>query len=394
MRQMLAFVLVFAAVMWFVSVAATLRPPGANPGRLPLVRRGTVWPPIDRFGAGGHAGETSSPSTSPTADGETTEEPSTDAPTREPTDDAAASEEKDGDEKADGLPPGAELILQPTLDLDDSTVRDNCHTDIVFNEADLNVAFMRKFGGIFKRLGIHWWLDEGGLIGASRAGSMANADDDFDFFALLPNQIHPCRPDSYGCDDKKEFNVMIHKFLSEFWNEGMCVNNFHPDINKFNASGKLMYSFMLDRSRIYQPHARTPGARCFEHGKTPRFAHMHLGLLTPEGELATNVWAPPLARGGHAHDKIPLRTVLPVRRCRAGPVDAPCPNNIEAFLKLRNEGEYGRASSQGSCLLVRKKWATKKKLEVVRITKELHRCGYNSMHSMVSAAEASGYRDC
>ena len=151
-----------------------------------------------------------------------------------------------------------------------------------------------------------------------------------------------------------------------------------------------MYSLMLDRNRVYQPNAKSPGARCFEHGKTPRFAHMHMALLTEDGKhLETNIWAK-----GHKHDKIPLDVVLPVRKCRTGALEAPCPNNIGGFLKMRNEGEYNRASSQGNCLLVRKKWSQKKKDDVIQLTNSLHDCGYNSMHDLIEPARASKYMEC
>eukprot|EP01059_Diplonema_ambulator_P002692 TRINITY_DN12333_c0_g1_i2.p1 TRINITY_DN12333_c0_g1~~TRINITY_DN12333_c0_g1_i2.p1 ORF type:complete len:183 (+),score=26.69 TRINITY_DN12333_c0_g1_i2:94-642(+) len=182
---------------------------------------------------------------------------------------------------------------------------------------------------------------------------------------------------------------MIHGFLMNFWEEGMCVNNFHPDLDKFDSQSKLMYSLMLDQNTIYQPNAKTPGARCFEHGKTPRFAHMHLAMYQPDGTLATNVWAK-----GHKHDRIPVNVVLPTTRCRTGPVEAPCPQDIPLFLKLRNEGEYNKSSSQGNCLLVRRKWSSEKKQQIIKLTENLHSCGYNSMYSLIQPAISSGYNYC
>ena len=155
-----------------------------------------------------------------------------------------------------------------------------------------------------------------------------------------------------------------------------------------------MYSLMMDRKKIYQPNAATPGARCFEHGKTPHFAHMHLGMLTEDGKLATNKWAKGKNEGGHPQDKMPVEVVLPVTRCRTGRVEAPCPHNVSQFLKLRNEGEYAKTSSQGNCLIIRKKWGDDKKNQIIQLTRNLHECGYNSMYDLIEPAIASNYMTC
>ena len=287
--------------------------------------------------------------------------------------------------------PDEHLLRTLPVDLTDTTVLDKCTK--TFSDSDHNINWTKKLTKFFHEEGIHWWLDEGGLIGASRAGSMSNADDDYDFFALIPNQRNPCRPDSPTCS-KEEFNTMIHSFLLKLWNFGFCINNFDPNLSKFNSKSKLMYSLMLNQDKIYQPGAKTPGARCFEHGKSPRFAHMHLAMLTEEGKLATNLWAPLLKNGGHAHDFIPLSVVLPTTRCRTGKLEAPCPQDIAKFLKLRNEGEYAKASSQGNCLLVRRKWSVEKKEKVMQLTKDLHECGYNSMFDLINPAIASDFMTC
>ncbi|CUI15005.1 unnamed protein product [Bodo saltans] len=51
-------------------------------------------------------------------------------------------------------------------------------------ESSSNYEFLQVFGDMLREKfdNLPWWLDEGGLIGSSRAGAMTNADDDFDFF--------------------------------------------------------------------------------------------------------------------------------------------------------------------------------------------------------------------
>ena len=49
-------------------------------------------------------------------------------------------------------------------------------------------------------------------------------------------QLHPCSPDKHGCNKDEEFKKMIHAFLMEFWNEGMCINNFDPDYAKVSLT--------------------------------------------------------------------------------------------------------------------------------------------------------------
>lgn len=250
-------------------------------------------------------------------------------------------------------------------------------------ESSSNLAFVETFSRVFKSLNdLPWWLDEGGLIGASRAGSMINADDDFDFFALLPKQHAPCRPDSLTCTHE-EFDRMIHPFLMTFWNAGMCINKFHPDPSRFVSKNRLMYSFQLNR------RDEVPPDQCFVESKP--FAHMHLGILDRQGRLQTNVWA---VNTNHPRDIIPLDVVLPATRCRVGPLDAPCPNNITAYLSIRNQGEYRKKSSDGNCLLVRRKWGLERKQKAVEQTRKLAACGYNSIADLIPAFVGSAYRDC
>jgi hypothetical protein len=269
------------------------------------------------------------------------------------------------------------------IDLSDDHLVQNC--DWPEKESGSNVKFMKEFGRIFREKfnNLPWFLDEGGLIGSGRAGAMANADDDFDFFAILPNQSAPCRPGTPQCT-LEEFEPYIHRFLLVFWNEGMCINKFHPDPKKFKSKGRLMYSFQLNRPANVDP------LQCF-HEKTP-FAHMHLGMLGTDGLLHTNIWVP--KESTHSRDSLPLNIMLPVTRCRAGPVDAPCPQNITGFLSIRNEGEYRKRSSDGSCLLVRSKWGLERKKQQVDKVRKLHQCGYNTMVDLADAFVASGFKDC
>ena len=284
------------------------------------------------------------------------------------------------------------LSRSPMIDiLGDTRINDACPWGE--KESGSNVAFMKAFAPIFRDAfpaskggapdgsGLHWFLDEGGLIGSSRAGSMANADDDFDFFVLLPNQHAPCRPDSITCT-AEEFEEYIHRFLMVFWERGMCINKFPPKRDKFKSRRRLMYSFQLNRNPDLPPE------RCFQEGKP--FAHMHLGMFTPEGRIKTNIWAHGTT---HPMDELDLGIMLPVTRCRAGPVDAPCPHNITKFLTVRNRGEY-RSGGDGSCLLVRKKWGAARKKAAVQRTLDLSRCGYNTMGDLVPEFIASDYRTC
>jgi hypothetical protein len=262
-------------------------------------------------------------------------------------------------------------------------------------ESTSNEKFAMAFGKIFRERfppaaggapdgsGLHWMLDEGGLIGASRAGAMRNADDDFDFFALLPNQHAPCRAGSLTCTEP-EYHAFIHKFLMTFWDAGWCINKFHPDPAKFKARRRLMYSLQLNRD------ARNPNPlTCFSEQKP--FAHMHLAMFNDKGLLKTNIWAHGTT---HPMDELPLSVLLPVQRCRAGAVDAPCPHRIVDFLTLRNRGEYRKYSSDGSCLLVRSKWGMARKVKAVQRTRDLAACGYATMVSLADDLVGSGYKRC
>eukprot|EP00760_Papus_ankaliazontas_P018503 PhM_4_TR17516/c0_g1_i1/m.51087 len=278
-----------------------------------------------------------------------------------------------------------DLLAIPMLDLDDTTTRDKCPHNAHFKDSDMNMKFMAKFTKIFKKLKLQWWLDEGGLIGSARAGSMNNADDDFDFFAVLPNQRHPCRPDSHTCQSEEEYNRFIHSFLMNFWNEGMCINKFHPNVDQFKSRGRLMYSLQLDRS-----YHGTAEQGCFDPKAS--FAHMHLGIMTPDQtSLHTNVWA---GHTTHPQDKLPLDVILPVARCRSGRLDAPCPRNLTGYLSMRNRGEYRKRSGDGSCLLVRNKWNEKRRQLAVDTIKMLDECGYNTMIDLLPAFLKSGMKGC
>jgi len=338
------------------------------------------------------------------SDGEGVHEQATPQPTAAPRRGENVAEHEGGDEEPPGLAPPLVQPLLPAVVL--KRLSDSRMIDILGNttlneacpwtekESGSNVAFMKAFAPIFRNefpaskggardgSGLHWFLDEGGLIGSSRAGSMANADDDFDFFVLLPNQHAPCRPDSITCTPE-EFERYIHRFLMVFWEKGgMCINKFHPSPDKFKSRRRLMYSFQLNRNKDVPPE------RCFQEGKP--FAHMHLGMFTPEGKVKTNIWAHGTT---HPMDELDLSIMLPVTRCRAGPVDAPCPRNITQFLTVRNRGEY-RSGGDGSCLLVRKKWGAARKKVAVQKTLELSRCGYNTMADLAPEFIASDYRTC
>lgn len=257
----------------------------------------------------------------------------------------------------------------------------NIQFAVVFSKL-LREKFPPEKGGALDGSGLHWFLDEGGLIGSSRAGSLRNADDDFDFFLLLPNLHMPCRADSLTCTPD-EFNSYIHKFLMVFHNEGMCINKFSPDPKRFKSKGRLMYSFQLNRG------AADPEA-CFQEKKP--FAHMHLGIFDEQGKVCTNVWIP--AHSTHSKDKLDLDVMLPVTRCRAGAVEVPCPQNITGFLTERNQGEYRKRSSDGSCLVVKKKWGLPRKKQAASTLRALDACGYNSIIDLLPEFERTGYKDC
>lgn len=270
------------------------------------------------------------------------------------------------------------------VDLEDDATNKACVPPIDEKESSTNTAFLKEFTRIFKYnfSNLPWMLDEGGLIGSSRVGSMANADDDFDFLALLPNQHAPCSPDSLTCTPE-QFNDFIHDFLMVFWNAGMCINKFHPNRAKFVSRMRLMYSFQLGR------RADVPPEQCFIQGKP--FAHMHLGIFNDKGLFQTNIWAKGTT---HPMDELDLSLLLPVRRCRSGMFDAPCPNNITGFLTVRNRGEYRKKSSDGSCLLVRAKWGIARKKMAVEKVRRLQQCGYNSIVDLADDFERSGYKSC
>lgn len=251
-------------------------------------------------------------------------------------------------------------------------------------ESESNYEFLQVFGDMLRDNfnNLPWWLDEGGLIGSARAGAMTNADDDFDFFVVLPNQHAPCRLDSLTCSSE-EYELFIHKFLMVFWNAGMCINKFHPDRQRFRSKGRLMYSFQLRRPQDVDPE------RCFREDRP--FAHMHLGIFNELGNLQTNIWA---KHTTHPIDSIPLDVVLPVKRCRSGTRDAPCPNNVTQYLTIRNRGEYRKKSSDGSCLLVKQRWGRKRKIEQVKKTEKLRECGYSGLFELIEPYVASNYTAC
>ena len=240
--------------------------------------------------------------------------------------------------------------------------------------------FENEFGS-----SIPWFLDEGGLIGVSRSGTLRNADDDFDFFALLPNQTAPCQPNTTTCTNE-EYHAYIHKFLMVFWNRGLCINKFHPDPAKFKSNMRLMYSIQHDRDTSVPPE------RCYKEHKP--FAHMHLGIMMEDsatGEIETNIWA---RHTTHPIDKIPMHLVLPTTRCKVGRTEAPCPRDIVGFLKHRNRGEYFKKSADGSCLLIRNRWSKKNRIKAAQAVANLDACGYNTMVSLLPALIASDYTSC
>ena len=262
--------------------------------------------------------------------------------------------------------------------------KSKCPVEPSENELPSNIQFLDFFTKVFREKfdNLPWMLDEGGLIGASRAGAMKNADDDFDFFLILPNNHAPCRPDSLTCTEE-EFHHYIHKFLMVFWDLGLCINKFNPDKKKFKSKMRLMYSLQLNRPAGVDPE------HCFIEEKP--FAHMHLGMFTEEGLLQTNIWA---VHTTHARDKLPLNVLLPTSRCRIGLRDAPCPNNITEYLTIRNRGEYRKRAADGVCLLVKNRWKPAVKKAQVEKTLLLERCGYNSIVDLVAPFVASDYKTC
>eukprot|EP00758_Cryptobia_borreli_P003438 Tbor_TRINITY_DN3742_c0_g1::TRINITY_DN3742_c0_g1_i1::g.2455::m.2455 len=342
---------------------------------------------------------------------------------------------------SDWRPSGGERVIMPHTDetVDSNVSMDNSHKTHILNdslchiaelsklkESRSNTQFLRLFTHIFEKEfgGLPWWLDEGGLIGAARDGSLQSTDDDFDFFAILPNQTAPCSPYSTNCSDtyahgthkgsetddgndnidkgvhqeKREdggiaYNRFIHKFLLVFWEKyNFCINKFNPDVNKFVSRGRLMYSFQLNRRSMNPKKKKNNNSpNCFVEGKP--FAHMHLGMLVPNspiGEIETNIWA---GHTSHKRDRIPLSIVLPVSRCRVGALDGPCPNNVTAYLLMRNQAEYV-SGKDGGCLLMRSKWSMARRRESLRRVRNLHACGYASLNPMSYLFESSGFTRC
>jgi hypothetical protein len=259
-----------------------------------------------------------------------------------------------------------------------------CDPPPMEKESSSNYEFLQVFGDMLREKfeNLPWWLDEGGLIGSSRAGAMTNADDDFDFFMLLPNQHAPCNSNSLTCSPE-EFEAYIFSFLMVFWNAGMCINKFYPDSKRFRSRGRLMYSFQLHRRNDVDPE------HCFREDKP--FAHMHLGIFNEKGQIQTNIWA---KHTTHPIDSIPLEVVLPVKRCRVGTQDAPCPNNVTEYLTIRNRGEYRKKSSDGSCLLVKQRWGRNRKIEQVKKTERLRDCGYNGLFELIEPYKLSNFSTC
>ncbi|KAJ9461775.1 hypothetical protein DIPPA_08605 [Diplonema papillatum] len=259
-----------------------------------------------------------------------------------------------------------------------------------FTDSPTNERYQTLLTRLFAEHRVTWWADEGGLIGASRGGAYRSADDDFDFFAVMPGQLEgtsPCMRTPPDACEKAAWDREMHAFLLLLWNAGLCINNFDPDLSKFDSQRRLMWSIMLDRSKVRQPHATIPGKRCYDH--KGGFAHMHLGIISPERELHTNVWSK-----GHPRDKLPLSLILPVTPCKAGNGIVPCPNDVVGYLMARNNREYATSKSEGSCLLIRKKWGVDKKKEAVASVEKLNSCGCNSLHPLVSSLVASNYETC
>ncbi|KEG07389.1 hypothetical protein DQ04_09951020 [Trypanosoma grayi] len=281
------------------------------------------------------------------------------------------------------------LLQRPDVMVDLRAAREYdtslCPVEPAGREQPQLLEFLRFFTRVFRETynNLPWWMDEGSLIGIGRAGAVSNADDDFDFFVLLPNTTSPCRPGSLECTPA-EFNALIHRFLLPLWKAGACIHWFHPDPSKYDAKMRLMYSLQLHR----RDDLKNP-LDCFDR-KAP-LAHMHLGMLNADGELETNKWVGPRS---HPRDKLPLNVILPVQRCRMGTSDAPCPNDIVSYLKMRNEEEYVRRSSEGRCLLVKKRWSIERKQNQVKSVRLLHDCGYNSMIQLVKPLIDSGYATC
>ena len=198
-------VIAFITIFW---VGVNVRASSRLPERVrPVGGQLTVWPPIDRYEepAGGKPRLRSATGlhASLRAHQKTVTAGKRVTPT--PDDGDASSADASSDEQAATVKPqevkrktaAERLLLADPLDWSDTSLLDKCpHT---FVEADLNMKYVQKFQKIFARMKAHWWLDEGGLIGAARAGGMTNADDDFDFFALLPNQVWPLFYTSWCC---------------------------------------------------------------------------------------------------------------------------------------------------------------------------------------------------
>eukprot|EP00755_Sulcionema_specki_P016740 Sspe_Gene.62747::Locus_35446_Transcript_1_1_Confidence_1.000_Length_1173::g.62747::m.62747 len=274
------------------------------------------------------------------------------------------------------------LLDRAPLDLS-VTTRCN-HT---FTDSKTNEKYAAALKTILSGLRVHWWLDEGGLIGAARGGAMRNADDDFDFFATLPNQTATAAFHD-SATPHRDFEKEMHRFLLAFWNAGMCVNHFDPVFERFESKRRLMWSLMFNNKAVRQPQATIPGQRCFDHKGS--FAHMHLGLLTKDGKaLHTNVWSK-----GHPSDLLPLDLILPVRKCRAGNQDVPCPRKVVDYLMLRNNREYARSKSDGNCLLIRKKWNMERRKAMAETVKALDACGFASLAPLIPKLEKSGYTTC
>ena len=273
-----------------------------------------------------------------------------------------------------------------------------CNTSCAkqFQDTASNAFFASTLTTVLGSMNLSWWLDEGGLIGVTRGGALRSADDDFDFFAMLPGQETkttrcfrhaPQSPLLQPCT-QKEFDKEMHSFLLKFWEAGLCVNNFDPDFEKFEAKGRLMWSLMGDRKKVRQPNQRNPGKRCYDHKGL--FAHMHLGLLSEDGDkVMTNVWS-----HHHPRDALPLHILLPTRECMGGNQVVPCPANPVAYLSQRNNREYTHSKSDGSCLLIRKKWGRERREATAAGVEVLHKCGCASLYPLLEKLRQSNYQSC
>ena len=201
-KQRFVLLAVALTLFWLLSTAGTLK--ASEKPRFSSGRQ-REWAPIDRYDEASAEKATTNTNTN------TPPRPPRKLKTRTPTaapqsedgltesdEDGGEREAREGSEDVDSnvakkedaeVPFFEKLIRAEPVDFSDETMLENCpHT---FKDTDQNINFVLKFRKIFAKLKVHWWLDEGGLIGASRAGGMTNADDDFDFFALLPNQVCP-----------------------------------------------------------------------------------------------------------------------------------------------------------------------------------------------------------